>query len=444
MAVQAASLAASKTAQVLAQPGSNLPAASAMFADLLAALNPAANAKSLKATTAAAPGQTQTPAEAKPSDDPNTNLAAALAAMHNGAPLPVQTQTALAPTNDNTSITDATAQGGKPVAGLKAVDPAQLRAALTAPAQPAKPGTPTLPVTAGQGDTEEGEDIPAASAKDIAAKLAPSDVAQTAANAAQHLLKPVTPAQTTQAQVAPVKFDAKPDAQNNNANTDSNGSQNGQPDHQHTTDAQTPAQTTPPAQPVAHAVTAAAQPAPAEVKVAETTAAPSSNGVTPIQTAQPVQATQATLHVAQASSAATASPQPDIAALAVSIAAKSAGGAKHFDIRLDPPELGHIDVHLSVDDTGKAQAHLSAEKPQTLELLQRDSGTLTKQLKDSGVDLGSNGLQFSLRGQDQGGGNAASRQAQRGRALAVSAVADTAPVSSQSLATDSARLDIRV
>ncbi len=293
----------------------------------------------------------------------------------------------------------------------------------------------------GHGDEEDGEDSSAASAKDIAAKLAPSDVAQSVANAAQHLLKPATPALITEAQTAPVKSDTKQDAQNNDANTDGNGSQNGQPDRQHTTEA--PAQTTQPAQPAAHAA-AAAQPAPAEVKVAETTAAPSSNGITPVQTAQPAQATQATLHVAQASSAATASPQPDIAALAVSIAAKSAGGARHFDIRLDPPELGHIDVHLSVDDTGKAQAHLSADKPQTLELLQRDSATLTKQLKDSGVDLGSNGLQFSLRGQDQGGGNAASRQAMRGRALQVSAVADTAPVSTNSLATDSARLDIRV
>ena len=41
--------------------------------------------------------------------------------------------------------------------------------------------------------------------------------------------------------------------------------------------------------------------------------------------------------------------------MAVEIAAKSQSGAKQFDIRLDPPELGRVEVRLSIDASGKAQ-----------------------------------------------------------------------------------------
>jgi flagellar hook-length control protein FliK len=137
---------------------------------------------------------------------------------------------------------------------------------------------------------------------------------------------------------------------------------------------------------------------------------------------------------------------PNINMLAVSIAAKSIEGAKQFDIRLDPPELGRVDVKLSVDNTGKAQAHLTVEKPQTLNLLQRDSGSLQRSLKEAGVNLANSGLQFSLKGEQQFSGSATPTRS--GRALSVSAVAGidstTATASTHSFAHDRARLDIRV
>ncbi len=77
-------------------------------------------------------------------------------------------------------------------------------------------------------------------------------------------------------------------------------------------------------------------------------------------------------------------PTPNMPALAVEIAAKSQSGAKQFDIRLDPPELGRVEVRLSIDATGKASAHLSADQPQTLDLLQKDAPTLTRALRDAG------------------------------------------------------------
>src|SRR6202000_640379 len=97
-------------------------------------------------------------------------------------------------------------------------------------------------------------------------------------------------------------------------------------------------------------------------------------------------------------SAATAAPQisqqihvtshdtatPNVNALAVEIAARSQSGAKQFDIRLDPPELGRVDVRLSIDATGKAQAHLSADQPDTLNMLQKDAPVLARALRDAG------------------------------------------------------------
>ena len=83
-------------------------------------------------------------------------------------------------------------------------------------------------------------------------------------------------------------------------------------------------------------------------------------------------------------------------------------------------------MRLTVDAAGKAQAHLAVDKPQTLELLQKDSGNLARALKDSGVQLSNNGLQFSLKGQGRNGDGSRGSPS-RGRSLSVTAVASTAP-----------------
>jgi flagellar hook-length control protein FliK len=95
---------------------------------------------------------------------------------------------------------------------------------------------------------------------------------------------------------------------------------------------------------------------------------------------------------------------PNLESLAVNIAAKSQGGAKQFDIRLDPPELGRVEVRLSIDATGKAEAHLTADQPQTLDLLQKDAPALTRALREAGLDVNQDGLNFSLRNQQQQAG----------------------------------------
>jgi len=139
----------------------------------------------------------------------------------------------------------------------------------------------------------------------------------------------------------------------------------------------------------------------------------------------------------------------NLPALAVDIVAKSLGGAKQFDIRLDPPELGRVEVRLSIDATGKASAHLSADQPQTLTLLQKDASVLTRALRDAGLDVSQNGLNFSLRqqsGQDTGAGANPGGRRSSGRSLsltATSSIEATAASAAYSGAADG-HLDIRV
>jgi flagellar hook-length control protein FliK len=188
---------------------------------------------------------------------------------------------------------------------------------------------------------------------------------------------------------------------------------------------------------------AAAQPAPAPQLQPQHAAL----AVPPAQPA-PVQQAQAQLatHVEVA-------PQtqhtPNLNSLAVEISARSQNGAKQFEIRLDPPELGRVDVRLSIDATGKASAHLSADQAQTLDLLQKDSTSLTRALRDAGLDVAQNGLNFSLRGQtNPNGQQAGGRDGARSRGGAALQATKTIEAAGSSAAYRSsagdARLDIHV
>ncbi len=169
------------------------------------------------------------------------------------------------------------------------------------------------------------------------------------------------------------------------------------------------AQNEPAPQP-AQAAPAPAQPAPQP----QTTAAQTIQNTAGISATAPSNSTPAsaaqTIHVAPQTA-------PNVSALAVQIAAKSQSGARQFDIRLDPPELGRVDVRLSIDSTGKAQAHLTADQQPTLDLLQKDAPVLTRALREAGLDVSQDGLNFSLRSQANGNGdaNAGSGGGQGGR-----------------------------
>lgn len=82
--------------------------------------------------------------------------------------------------------------------------------------------------------------------------------------------------------------------------------------------------------------------------------------------------------------------------LAVEITSRAKDGQRRFDIRLDPPELGRIDVRLEVDQKGNASTKLIVERPETLDMLQRDARGLEKALQSAGLKMDAGGLEFSL------------------------------------------------
>ena len=95
-------------------------------------------------------------------------------------------------------------------------------------------------------------------------------------------------------------------------------------------------------------------------------------------------------------------PQPaaiPFAGVAIEIAGKALAGKNHFEIRLDPPELGRIQVHLDVDRDGNVTSRMIADRPDTLDLLRRDVSGLERALQDAGLKTSDNSLQFSLRDQ---------------------------------------------
>ena len=92
--------------------------------------------------------------------------------------------------------------------------------------------------------------------------------------------------------------------------------------------------------------------------------------------------------------------------VAVHIARHAApGGANKFEIRLDPPELGRIEVTLEIQRDGQVLAVLAADRPETLELLNREARGLERALQDAGLKTDSGSLSFSLRQDAKGDGN---------------------------------------
>jgi len=82
--------------------------------------------------------------------------------------------------------------------------------------------------------------------------------------------------------------------------------------------------------------------------------------------------------------------------LAAQIARKFSDGARVFDIRLDPPELGRVDVRLELGPDKRVSAILSAERTETLAELQRSARDLERALQEAGLDLSEDGLSFNL------------------------------------------------
>ncbi|HKQ44298.1 MAG TPA: flagellar hook-length control protein FliK [Rhizomicrobium sp.] len=393
------------------------------------------------------PAQTaEIPAEVPAAPDTvMTDTAALLAAQQPVTlPNPAPVNTATANLGDLSAQAAGTAQApSDPTAQPR--DPAITDAAAAAPQKPIDPGlTPNpanqaiAPVTAeaGQANGPQATESQTASQKnDRLVESLQASVDLAANPAAQPAIKNVAPQNTAKAPQAVSKTSAtqKPLPADQNGTTDQIKTEPAQ-------DKSGDIKPNPLAIETAeHAPSPKAQPAPQAVQNAHVTF--TAGDIAPPQTAQPVHAAQ----VAQ-SVQITSQPAPNLPALAVEIAAKSQSGAKQFEIRLDPPELGRVDVRLSIDATGKASAHLTADQPQTLSLLQKDAPLLTRALREAGLDVAQDGLNFSLRQQANHQDGGASNNGRRGRGFTVHTAAGieaSVPITAYR-GVARGRLDIRV
>jgi len=115
-------------------------------------------------------------------------------------------------------------------------------------------------------------------------------------------------------------------------------------------------------------------------------------------------------------------PSLDLPAVAVEIVRRLHAGLDRFHIRLDPPELGRIEVRLDIDRQNVA-VRLTVDRPETLDLLQRDAKALERALGQAGLSGDRTSLEFALRqnppGHDSGGRQSTASSEQEADAAAV-------------------------
>ena len=86
--------------------------------------------------------------------------------------------------------------------------------------------------------------------------------------------------------------------------------------------------------------------------------------------------------------------------VAVKLSSTAKNGGSRVSIRLNPEELGKVDVKLDIGKDGLVRAMVTAEKPETLDLLQRDARALERALQEAGLKTNGDSLDFDLRGED--------------------------------------------
>ncbi len=107
--------------------------------------------------------------------------------------------------------------------------------------------------------------------------------------------------------------------------------------------------------------------------------------------------------LAMASARAPHLPSVPVDQFAVHIARAAATGSDQISIKLKPAALGQVEVKFELTHDGRVTAVITAERPDTLDLLQRDSRALERALQEAGLKTDSNSLQFNLRGENGSG-----------------------------------------
>ncbi|MGH6947747.1 MAG: flagellar hook-length control protein FliK [Kiloniellales bacterium] len=85
--------------------------------------------------------------------------------------------------------------------------------------------------------------------------------------------------------------------------------------------------------------------------------------------------------------------------IAVQVQRALGAGSDRISIHLHPAELGRIEVKLDMSGDNTLRVAVSVDKPETLDLLQRDARSLDRALQDAGIKTDSGSLSFDLRQQ---------------------------------------------
>ena len=96
--------------------------------------------------------------------------------------------------------------------------------------------------------------------------------------------------------------------------------------------------------------------------------------------------------------------QPASEQVAVRISRAVHQNVDRITVNLKPASLGNISVDLEIGPDNRLIAVIAADRPETLELMQRDARALERALNDAGLETDSGSLSFSLRG-DGGNGD---------------------------------------
>jgi hypothetical protein len=119
-------------------------------------------------------------------------------------------------------------------------------------------------------------------------------------------------------------------------------------------------------------------------------------------------------------------PTPDHLGRQVSarLVVMDAAQGSRVRIELEPVDLGRVEVDLQLDDAGTAVASFTVDRPETLQLLQRDARVVNEMLAAAGFTVDQGGLDFTLR--DSGGHGDRAEQRPSSRAPADGAFAGEA------------------
>lgn len=83
--------------------------------------------------------------------------------------------------------------------------------------------------------------------------------------------------------------------------------------------------------------------------------------------------------------------------VSVQIQNAARNGTDRISIRLSPAALGNVEVKLELSPDKTVQAIVTAEKPETLDMLERDARTLQRALEEAGLRTNSDSLSFERR-----------------------------------------------